>query len=81
MFYLRAYMRRDNERDIYQRYITDALMMLTENIAQRTGGRYFKTSYSDIIHPPEDDGEEIDEQEIVDRIKNGLNKLVKGDAQ
>lgn len=59
----------------YKFYITEALKVVVEDIAQITGGVTLKSSFADVLSgniPPEDNRTS---DEIIGHMKTGLSKL------
>ncbi len=63
----------DGREMAYRFYISEGIRILTENTAAQVAGRQFTRSFSDILKPQK--VETRTPEQIIDKIKNGLNEL------
>lgn len=63
----------DGREMAYRFYISEGIRILTENTAAQVAGRQFTSSFSDILKPQK--VETRTPEQIIDKIKNGLNEL------
>ena len=69
------------EREILRRYITDGIQMITENTAVHEGQSYLSIRYEDITHPKPEESRSA-EDIVADVVKNaGLKLVTKGGGQ
>lgn len=75
MSYLKAKLNQSNQLRVYQSYMADCSQFLVNFWA---GEKVIDVSYYDLVMPAEEmNVEEADAEEIVERIKGGLNKLAR----
>lgn len=70
-----GFFQRRQEEEQYRIYITDALKTLTENTAKMFGGATMKMRYAELIDPEPQKEETRTAEEVVDSIKEKLEKL------
>jgi hypothetical protein len=69
------------EREILRRYITDGIQMITQNTARRDERLYLSIGYEDIISPKPVENRSA-EDIVADVMKNaGLKLVTKGGGQ
>lgn len=69
------------EREILRRYITDGIQMITQNTAGRDERLYLSIGYGDIINPKPVENRSA-EDIVADVVKNaGLKLVTKGGGQ
>jgi hypothetical protein len=69
------------EREILRRYITDGIQMITQNTAGRDERLYLSIGYEDIINPKPEESRSA-EDVVADVVKNaGLKLVTKGGGQ
>ena len=69
------------EREILRRYITDGIQMITQNTAGRDERLYLSIGYEDIISPKPEESRPA-EDIVADVVKNaGLKLVTKGGGQ
>ena len=80
MDYCIAFFRRKQKENAFRIYVTDALYAITANTARMFGGSSMKMRYADLINgtPQNAEQETKDAAEVVNHIKDRLNKLNKG---
>lgn len=70
MRYAAARFRQEEERRVFEVYVTDALKLMAENTARYGGGGYIKARYHDILHPKPEETRTA--AEVIAHIVNGL---------
>lgn len=69
------------EREILRRYITDGIQMITQNTAGGDKRLYLSIGYEDIINPKPEESQSA-EDIVADVVKNaGLKLVTKGGGQ
>jgi len=68
--------RNQREREeTFKNYVSESLLLLSENTAKLVGGRYLKAHYADFLRPQKMQEKKESSEEIISRMK----KKVRGD--
>ena len=80
MDYCIAFFRRKQKENAFRIYVTDALYAISANTAKMFGGASMQMRYADMINnkPQDTEQETKDAAEVVNHIKDKINKLNKG---
>ena len=77
MDYCIAFFQKKQKENAFRIYVTDALYAISESTAKMFGGSSMKMRYADLIRnkPQDTEQETKDAAEVVNHIKDRINKL------